>query len=811
MASIQSLGIGSGLLTSELVDDIIAAERKATDLRITAKKGEFEARISSYGAIKSQLDSLRSAASGLSRSSTLLTNLVTSSNEGAVGATANAQATPGVHSVEVLSLARAHTLASVRYDDLTDPVGEGTLSFRFGTTTFSGGNYDSFTENPQRLGGQVVIDSSNNTLQGVRDSINQAGIGVVASIVNDGEGYVLVLTADRTGEKHTMEIVATENGAPGLSALAFNAAASTAGTNLTQTVAGDDARMTIDGIVIRRETNAFENVIPGVTFNARGLNAGAPANIAIAQDTQGIKEKMQAFVDAFNSVKDVADQLTAFDEDSGTGALLMGDSLLRGVRSQMRRLLSASVPGLQSTTLRALVDLGITTDQNAQFKLTLDAAKLESVLQGAPKDVAAMLADQRQSSDDLVRFITYQPRSQAGTYDVDVSRIATRGRFDGAAVPGLSGPIVIDANNDQLTLQVDGVSTSSISIPQGSYADGSAMAQVLENLINDVPALQTARASVRVSYNATAQRLEVVSQSYGSRSRVNISSTETGLTTTLGLSAADGVSGVDTAGTINGIAGVGSGQFLSIPSGPAPATAGRYSGTAITAFDSPPLTIDASNGTFSVAVDGVNSGSVVLNPGDYASGAALAADMQLAINADAALSAAGKTVIVEFDMAAGRFQILSGSTGNASSVNLLSATAETVTALGLSIGQGEPGNPAGRQPDAAAGIQIQVMGSTTGPRGQITLVRGVMNQFDRYLGSVLNFGGSLDAKISTLDEQIADLDKESKDFDKRMSLLEERMRFQFAAADALISELNSTSSFLEQQLNTLPGYTRKDR
>ena len=37
------------------------------------------------------------------------------------------------------------------------------------------------------------------------------------------------------------------------------------------------------------------------------------------------------------------------------------------------------------------------------------------------------------------------------------------------------------------------------------------------------------------------------------------------------------------------------------------------------------------------------------------------------------------------------------------------------------------------------------------------------------------------------------------------------MRFQFAAADALISELNSTSSFLEQQLNTLPGYTRKDK
>jgi flagellar hook-associated protein 2 len=48
------------------------------------------------------------------------------------------------------------------------------------------------------------------------------------------------------------------------------------------------------------------------------------------------------------------------------------------------------------------------------------------------------------------------------------------------------------------------------------------------------------------------------------------------------------------------------------------------------------------------------------------------------------------------------------------------------------------------------------------------------------------------------------------EFDDRMDLLEERLRFQFAAADALISELNSTSQFLDQQLAALPGYQQKD-
>ena len=63
MPSIQSLGIGSGLLTTELVDDIIAAEREATDLRIDAERAALDAKISAFGSVKSSLDGLRTAAS----------------------------------------------------------------------------------------------------------------------------------------------------------------------------------------------------------------------------------------------------------------------------------------------------------------------------------------------------------------------------------------------------------------------------------------------------------------------------------------------------------------------------------------------------------------------------------------------------------------------------------------------------------------------------------------------------------------------------------------------------------------------------
>lgn len=808
MPSIQSLGIGSGLLTSELVEDIIAAQREATDLRIDAEKAEVQARISSFGSIQSTLEGMRSAAESLGNSNTLLSNLVSSSNPQAVSATADATATPGVHSVEVVSLARSHTLRSDRYDDVESVVGDGTLTVRFGTTTFAGPNYDTFTPDPDRVSSEITIDSSNNTLGGVRDAINEADVGVIASIVNDGEGYILVLTSEETGEDSSMEISVTEGTVSGLSALAFNATANTPGVNMTQSVAADDARMSIDGILIRRDTNDFDEVVPGVTFNALSLNVGAPATITIAQDSGNIAERVQGFVDAYNSVKSLLDQLTDFDEDTETGALLMGDATLRGVRNQIQRFLSNTVTGVESAGIRSLVDLGITTNQNAEFKLQLDVATLQSALTNNPKDVAAMLADQKRASDDLIRFTRFQSTTQQGEYDVVIERMATQGSLNGSSLASLSGPITIDADNDELTFQVNGVTSEPILLTQGSYADGAALAQELSNQINADDNLDAAGFEVSVVYNATDERLEITSSTFGSRSQVGISSADTATEGTLGFVVDTGESGrgVDVAGTVNGIQGNGIGQFLTIPSGPVPATSGRFVGAALSGFETP-LTLDAGNNNFSVAIDSIVSGTITLNEGDYASGAELAAEMQTQINADSALSSAGKAVTVTFDTATNRLTIMSGSTSNGSTVAVTGIAAAAIESLGLTVGSGDPGVPEGKVSDSASGVQIQVIGGDAGPRGSVTLVRGVMNQLDRYLDTVLNLGGTLDTKLNTLEARMADLDSEAESFDDRMDALEDRLRLQFAAADALISQLNSTSNFLEQQLSSLPGFS----
>ena len=810
MPSIQSLGVGSGLLTSELLEKIIAAERESTDLRLNARRAEYEAKISAFGAIRNSVDSLNSAAAALSNSNNLIANAVSSTDENAVTATANATAITGIHSFEVLATAQAQTLSSQRYDSVDEVIGSGTLDIRFGTTTYVADAYDSFTENPDRASGQIVIDSSNNTVAGVRDAINAADLGVVASVVNDGQGFILVLTSDRTGVSNSLEITATEDTPAGLSALNFNLANSTPGSNLTQSVAASDALVVVDGISVTRDTNVIDQVIAGVTFTARSINAGTPASVSINPDTSAITEKIQTFVDSYNTLKTLTDDLTDYDADEGIGALLTGDSTVRTLLSQLRRFMSRGVPQVESTSLRALIDLGISTSQANGYRLNFDSNDFQAALNNDANGVVALLADDRRSTDSQISFVGFQSGTQAGEYAVEVTQAASQAQLSGATLAALDNPVTIDDDNDSLTITVNGTNSGVISLAQGVYASGAELATQIQTQINQDGVLRAAGETVSVTYDTTLQQILISSTRYGSSSNIGIDSVDTNTVAELGLSveAAENNVGVNVAATVNGIEGNGIGQFLAIPSGPAGETAGQYNAASISTFDTLPVTIDASNNTFRVNIDGFQSADIVLTPGSYASAADVAIEMASQINADVNLSAANKTANVEFDTANNRFEITSATTGVGSRASLTYANAGAVNDLGLTVGIGVAGRNAATLADPAAGIQLRIQGSTVGERGSVTLVRGIMNQIDDFLSEFTKIGGGLANTLSSLDKRNAAIDTEAAEFSKRMNVIEDRLRIQFAAADALISSLNSTSSFLEQQLAALPGYTR---
>src|SRR5690606_22911685 len=133
------------------------------------------------------------------------------------------------------------------YASVNEAIGTGVLTFRFGTTDIDGnGDYQGFTVNPEKASRNIVISSSNNTLAGIRDAINSANMGVQATIVDDGNGYRLLMTSTEGGAANSIEL--TASGTAGMAAFNFNASQQ----NATQTQAAQDALFSVNGLEVSR-------------------------------------------------------------------------------------------------------------------------------------------------------------------------------------------------------------------------------------------------------------------------------------------------------------------------------------------------------------------------------------------------------------------------------------------------------------------------------------------------------------------------------------------------------------------------------
>lgn len=86
-----------------------------------------------------------------------------------------------------------------------------------------------------------------------------------------------------------------------------------------------------------------------------------------------------------------------------------------------------------------------------------------------------------------------------------------------------------------------------------------------------------------------------------------------------------------------------------------------------------------------------------------------------------------------------------------------------------------------------------------------TAETGLAVRLDAALAPYLGSGGLLDARNQGLNATIRDIGQRRTALEQRLAAVEERLFRQFNALDTLLAELQSTSNFLTQQLNQLPG------
>lgn len=564
--AISSATSTAGLDVNGIVTQLMALEQRPLN-KLNTQEASYQAKLTAYGTIKGAIASFQSAVQGLNSSNIYQSLKATTSDATVLSASATSTAVAGTYSLEVSALAQAQKLISAGQASSTAAIGTGaatTITFDFGSisggaltpfdpVTNTGGTYAGATftgnGNPST---SITIDSSNNTLQGIRDAINSAQLGVTATILNDGSGtpYRLSLSANSPGAENSLRMTVAGGGDATVTSLLAHDPAGT--QNLSQTAVAQNASFTVNGLSISKSSNTVTDVIDGVTLSLSKVTT-APVSVTVARDTGAITNAVSAFVKAYNDLSGTLKNSSAYDPATKQGAILQGDSTVRQLQTQLRNMLATSVVGT-SGGLTTLSDVGISFQKDGT--IALDQTKLNTAITNYPGDIASLFTSTGKSSDNLISFSSAATGAKPGKYAVNITQLATQGTAIGSALTLPTS--IVTGVNDTLNLVVNGISAS-VTLSAGDYTTAQALAAELQAQINASSNLSSAGVAVAVSASITGS-LTITSLNYGSTSSVSITSGNA--QASLGLSAPTEAAGVDVAGSIGGTVAVGEGQKL---------------------------------------------------------------------------------------------------------------------------------------------------------------------------------------------------------------------------------------------------------
>ena len=376
MASISSPGIGSGLDVNTIVSQMMAVEKRPLQLLQTSASS-LDTKISSYGQVKSALSALYDAANGLMSSSVWQSKQFATTDKDAVTGSVSTAAVAGNFSLQVTALASSQSLASGSF-------ASGAVMGSAGTLSLQTGRWDAVGTGFTAAGTAVDIAiEATDTLADVAGKINGSNVGVSAVVVKGTNGDQLLVRGTKTGQENGFSLSVLENGTPpapgsALNKLAYDqASVSAAQAGMTRTVTAKDATFTINGIDSTSATNTVTDVVPGVTLNLLKTST-TPVEVTVSADKKAVRDKVEAFQQAYNKINTLLADLTRYDQSSKTAQPLQGDSTATGLQNALRGLL-----GRPDATGTYFTNVGLELQRDGS--LSINASKLDAALNDLPK------------------------------------------------------------------------------------------------------------------------------------------------------------------------------------------------------------------------------------------------------------------------------------------------------------------------------------------------------------------------------------------------------------------------------------------
>ena len=370
MSTMSSLGLGSGLDANSIVTKLVELERQPV-VQLQKRAETLQTKISAYGQVQSSVSSLRDAARKLANPDIWATTKATPADSSVATFSTSAGAQVGNYAIDVTALASAQSVVNkTRLASSTATLGAGTLTFETGSwsgTSFTGG------------GSPVnVTIGAGDTLEKIRDKINDAGTGVLASIVTDSGGARLVMTSKNTGAENGFRITASDSDGnnlddAGLSALAYDQTPGSETLGTERTLTAKDAQAKINGVSVTSKTNTFTDVLPGITFT---VSKEASTTVSVAQDNETISKAISDFATSFSSMINLLRTNTKYDDATKTAGTLQGDATAVGILNQFRAIVGAGSGA--SSVFGTLSSIGV--EMQTGGTLTVNQTKLTNAL-----------------------------------------------------------------------------------------------------------------------------------------------------------------------------------------------------------------------------------------------------------------------------------------------------------------------------------------------------------------------------------------------------------------------------------------------
>ncbi|NLY34371.1 MAG: flagellar filament capping protein FliD [Alcaligenaceae bacterium] len=364
MANISSIGVGSGLDLSTLLDGFRTSEESVLST-ITQRKSTENARLSAYGQLSSAIEKLQTAAKAFEGDTTFGQYTASQTGE-SFSASASSSAVAGSYRIKVESLASTQTLIANGVADKAAANGTG------GVVKFTLENGEVKT---------LDLTGKGTSLQDIAKAINaDKELGLSASIMNDGSGtpFRLMISTTATGTQAAVSDITVENNAE-LGALLNK-------TGMTEQAA-TDAVIHVNGIKVTQATNKLEGVIQGVTLNLNKADT-TEQTLTVSRNDDKTKSAINEFITAYNNVQKFIKSSTAYTEGAG-GSILNGDNTARTVQTRLSGIMSFQ--SSNGGAFKTLSDLGIRTQADGSIKL--DEEKFGKALAENRDDIAKLFQD----------------------------------------------------------------------------------------------------------------------------------------------------------------------------------------------------------------------------------------------------------------------------------------------------------------------------------------------------------------------------------------------------------------------------------